>query len=201
LHHVTLRGKGRKSSARSSSHDIDNDTRNFSDDGKTHQGTFDLSYLTLIPNLIVSAPKDENELRDMLYTSVHHTGGPIAVRYPRGNGVGVPLKTHFDAIPIGRGETLRQGRDIAVLAIGGLGFNLAPVKAHAQVLRIRWAKETTTICPYCAVGCSIIVHTAKDGSGKVINTEGDPDGPINQGALCAKGASLYQWQRKSAGWS
>ncbi len=78
------------------------------------------------------------------------------------------------------------------LAIGGLGFNLAPVKAHAQELRIRWAKETTTVCPYCAVGCSIIVHTAKDGSGKVINTEGDPDGPINQGSLCAKGASLYQ---------
>jgi len=78
------------------------------------------------------------------------------------------------------------------LALGGLGFNLAPVKAYAQTLRIRWAKETTTICPYCAVGCGIIVQTARDGSGKVINTEGDPDHPINQGSLCAKGAALYQ---------
>jgi formate dehydrogenase major subunit len=78
------------------------------------------------------------------------------------------------------------------LALGGLGFNLAPVEARAQTLRIRWAKETTTICPYCAVGCGIIVHTARDGSGKIINTEGDPDHPINQGSLCAKGAALYQ---------
>ena len=85
-----------------------------------------------------------------------------------------------------------SGAAVGGLALGGLGFNLAPVKAHAQMLRIRWAKETTTICPYCAVGCGIIVHTARDGSGKVINTEGDPDHPINQGTLCAKGAALYQ---------
>jgi formate dehydrogenase major subunit len=85
-----------------------------------------------------------------------------------------------------------SGAAVGGLALGGLGFNLSPVKAHAQTLRIRWAKETTTICPYCAVGCGIIVHTARDGSGKVINTEGDPDHPINQGTLCAKGAALYQ---------
>jgi formate dehydrogenase major subunit len=85
-----------------------------------------------------------------------------------------------------------SGIAVGGLAISGLGFDLGPVTAQAQVLRIRWAKETTTICPYCAVGCSIIVHTAKDGSGKVMNTEGDPDGPINQGAVCAKGAALYQ---------
>lgn len=85
-----------------------------------------------------------------------------------------------------------SGAAVGGLALGGLGFNLAPVKAHAQTLKIRWAKETTTICPYCAVGCGIIVHTSRDGSGKIINTEGDPDHPINQGSLCAKGAALYQ---------
>jgi formate dehydrogenase major subunit len=85
-----------------------------------------------------------------------------------------------------------SGAAVGGLALGGLGFDLTPVKAHAQQLKIRWAKETTTICPYCAVGCGIIVHTARDGSGKVINTEGDPDHPINQGSLCAKGAALYQ---------
>jgi formate dehydrogenase major subunit len=85
-----------------------------------------------------------------------------------------------------------SGAAVGGLALSGLGFNLVPVKAYAQELRIRWAKETTTICPYCAVGCGIIVHTARDGSGKVINTEGDPDHPINQGTLCSKGAALYQ---------
>ncbi len=71
-----------------------------------------------------------------------------------------------------------------------LGFDLSPVSAYAHGLRIKGAKETTTICPYCAVGCGIICHSSR---GKVINTEGDPDHPINQGALCAKGAALYQW--------
>ena len=87
------------------------------DDGKTHQGTFDLSYLTLIPNLIVSAPKDENELQHLLYTAVK-CGQPMAVRYPRSTGVGVKLDTELHTIPIGKGEIIRQGEDVAVLAIG-----------------------------------------------------------------------------------
>jgi formate dehydrogenase major subunit len=75
------------------------------------------------------------------------------------------------------------------LLLGTLGINLHPARAYAQSLPIRYAKETQTICPYCAVGCGIIVHTQ---NGKVINTEGDPDHPINEGTLCSKGASLYQ---------
>jgi len=71
-----------------------------------------------------------------------------------------------------------------------LGFDLRPVKLYAADLKILKAQETTTICPYCAVGCGIIVHTKK--SGKLLNTEGDPDHPINEGTLCAKGAGLYQ---------
>jgi formate dehydrogenase major subunit len=74
----------------------------------------------------------------------------------------------------------------------GLGMDLKPVKSYAQTLRIRYAKETTTICPYCAVGCGIIVHTTKGASGRVIDTEGDPDHPINEGSLCSKGAALSQ---------
>jgi formate dehydrogenase major subunit len=72
-----------------------------------------------------------------------------------------------------------------------LGFDLKPIRAHAEGLSIKQAKETFTICPYCAVGCGQIVYTDKQ-SGQIINTEGDPDHPINEGALCAKGASLYQ---------
>lgn len=75
------------------------------------------------------------------------------------------------------------------LLIGSLGINLEPVNAYAQGLRIKNAKETQTICPYCSVGCGIIVYTSE---GKVINTEGDPDHPINEGTLCSKGQSLYQ---------
>ena len=74
--------------------------------------------------------------------------------------------------------------------VGGLGFDLSPAEVYAQELRIKGAKETTTICCYCSVGCGIIVHT--DAAGKVINAEGDPDHPISEGALCAKGASSFQ---------
>jgi formate dehydrogenase major subunit len=77
----------------------------------------------------------------------------------------------------------------AILAASGIGISLKPVSAYAQPLKIKYAKETTTICPYCSVGCSIIVSTRE---GKVVNTEGDPDSPINKGSLCSKGGSIYQ---------
>jgi formate dehydrogenase major subunit len=73
--------------------------------------------------------------------------------------------------------------------LGSLGINLGPTKAYAQGLRIKDAKQTYTVCPFCSVGCGIIVHTK---NGKVVNTEGDPDHPISEGTLCSKGASLYE---------
>ena len=100
------------------------------DDGKTHQGSFDLSYLTLIPNLIVSAPKDENELQSLLYTAVK-SGHPMAIRYPRGAGLGVKLDTELLPIPIGKSEIVRYGEDIAILAIGAM---VAPALEAAQEL-------------------------------------------------------------------
>ena len=83
-----------------------------------------------------------------------------------------------------------SGAAAAGLAASGLGFDLSPVRAHAQMLKTKYAKETTTICPYCAVGCGAIVHTSKKGDGRVINIEGDPDHVINRGSLCSKGAGL-----------
>jgi len=80
----------------------------------------------------------------------------------------------------------------AGLAVSGLGFDLKPVKAHAQTLKTAYAKETTTICCYCAVGCGAIVHTSKKGDGRVVNIEGDPGHVINRGSLCTKGAALSQ---------
>lgn len=83
----------------------------------------------------------------------------------------------------------------AGMAATTFGLSLAPVEAKAEELSIRHAKETTTICPYCAVGCGMIVHTL---AGNVINIEGDPDHPINEGALCPKGSSVYQLRDNKA---
>ncbi len=77
----------------------------------------------------------------------------------------------------------------STLLMGSLSAGLSPAEAKERELRIKGAKETRTVCPYCSVGCGIIVHT-KDG--KVVYTEGDLDHPINEGTLCSKGASLYQ---------
>lgn len=87
------------------------------DDGSTHQGLFDLAYLRCIPNMTVMAPKDENELQHMLKTAVEH-GRPVAVRYPRGAGLGVTFEDKPTLLPVGKGEVLREGRDAAVIAIG-----------------------------------------------------------------------------------
>ena len=87
------------------------------EDGKTHQGIFDLSYLSLMPNMIVCAPKDGNELQDLLYTALD-AGHPIAIRYPRGWGTGVPIATELHQLSIGKAEIIKQGEDVAIIAIG-----------------------------------------------------------------------------------
>ena len=108
------------------------------EDGKTHQGTFDISYLTMVPNLIVSAPKDENELQHLLYTAVQ-SGRPMAIRYPRGLGLGVELDTELKTISIGQGEILRFGEDIAILAIGS---TVTPALEAAQELALNGIEAT-----------------------------------------------------------
>ncbi len=87
------------------------------DDGPTHHGVFDLSFLRMIPNMVVMAPKDENELCQMLYTAILHPG-PVAIRYPRGQGLGVHIDHEPRAIEIGKGELLREGGDVLLLAVG-----------------------------------------------------------------------------------
>ena len=89
-------------------------------DGPTHHGSFDLSYLRYIPGIVIMAPKDEAELRNMLYTATEYKGGPIALRYPRGSALGVEVKEGFEAIEIGKSEKLTDGDDIAILAVGSM---------------------------------------------------------------------------------
>jgi 1-deoxy-D-xylulose-5-phosphate synthase len=102
-------------------------------DGPTHHGAFDMSYLRCLPNMTIMAPKDENELRNMLYTAVQHPG-PIAIRYPRGQAVGVPIEPGYRLIPIGEAEVLKSGKDLVILAIGNM---VHPSTAAAQALEAR----------------------------------------------------------------
>ena len=88
-------------------------------DGPTHAGSFDLSFMRCIPNLVIMAPSDENECRRMLYTGFRHDG-PAAVRYPRDRGIGIPIEETMQAIPLGKSRTLRKGRGIALLAFGSM---------------------------------------------------------------------------------
>jgi 1-deoxy-D-xylulose-5-phosphate synthase len=88
-------------------------------DGPTHHGLFDLAYLRCVPNAVVMQPKDEDELVDMLHTSVTHPG-PAFIRYPRGAGVGVPLKAQPATLPIGHAEVLREGSNIMIWALGNM---------------------------------------------------------------------------------
>jgi 1-deoxy-D-xylulose-5-phosphate synthase len=100
------------------------------EDGPTHHGLFDLSYLRTLPKMVIMAPKDENELRHMLRTALEHPG-PIAMRYPRGYGFGVDLDDEIRSLPIGKGEILTTGNDVAILAVGAtVGEAL---KAHKQL--------------------------------------------------------------------
>ncbi|MDF3055073.1 MAG: 1-deoxy-D-xylulose-5-phosphate synthase [Gammaproteobacteria bacterium] len=99
-------------------------------DGATHNGAFDLSYLRCIPNMVVMAPSDENECRQMLHTAYQYSG-PAAVRYPRGAGPGVPIIAEFSSLPIGKAEVKRMGKKVAILAFGGM---LAPALVAGEAL-------------------------------------------------------------------
>ncbi len=117
------------------------------EDGATHHGVFDLSFLRSVPNLSILAPRDEGELQDALYTALN-LEGPAVIRYPRGVGMGVPLSEHYTMLTPGRGELLRQGRDIAVIACGSRAHpaNEAAERLYEQdrreitVFDARWVK-------------------------------------------------------------
>jgi 1-deoxy-D-xylulose-5-phosphate synthase len=102
------------------------------DDGKTHQGIFDIGYTRCVPNMVVAAPKDEDELGHLMATAVE-SGRPFAIRYPRGLGLGVPLAETARPISIGRAEVLTKGKDLCLLAYGSM---VAVATAAAQELRI-----------------------------------------------------------------
>ena len=114
-------------------------------DGPTHAGSFDFSYMRCIPNLLIMAPANENECRQMLYTGFQHDG-PAAVRYPRGQGPGTEILNEMTALPIGKAEIIKQGKDIAILAFGSM---LPPAleaaeRLQATVVNMRFVKPLDT---------------------------------------------------------
>jgi 1-deoxy-D-xylulose-5-phosphate synthase len=91
------------------------------EDGPTHHGHFDVTYLRSLPNMTLMAPKDENELRQMLFTALQQSA-PMAIRYPRGRGIGVPLDPEYRALPIGESELLREGENLLIIALGSMVY-------------------------------------------------------------------------------
>lgn len=112
------------------------------EDGPTHHGVFDISMLRNIPKLVIMSPKDENELQHMINTAVHHNG-PVAVRYPRGAGEGVTLDERLEKLPIGKGEVLREGNDVVLLALG----NMVPEALRAAEILTSRGVQATVINP------------------------------------------------------
>src|SRR5688572_6168000 len=108
-------------------------------DGQTHHGLLDIAYLRAVPNIILMAPKDEGEMRDMMFTMLEHTG-PAAMRYPRGNGVGVSIDREPELLEIGKGEILRDGGEIAIVAYGSM---VHPSRAAAE--RLATDRIVTTV--------------------------------------------------------
>ncbi|GEA59568.1 1-deoxy-D-xylulose-5-phosphate synthase [Vibrio comitans] len=110
-------------------------------DGQTHQGAFDLSFMRCIPNMMIMAPSDEDECRQMLYTGHQHQG-PAAVRYPRGSGIGAEIQQSFTALEIGKGRVVRQGSKVAILSFGTFLDNAqqAAEKLGATVADMRFVK-------------------------------------------------------------
>ena len=121
-------------------------------DGPTHQGMYDIAYLRCIPNMVLMAPKDEAELQRMIVTGVEYTDGPIAMRYPRGNGFGVPLMEEgWESLPIGKAEILRTGDDVLLLGYGSMVYPamqaaeiLGEHGIEATVINARFAKPLDT---------------------------------------------------------
>ena len=149
-------------------------------DGETHQGVFDIAYLRTLPNMVLMSPKDEDELRHMLYTALQHDG-PVGLRYPRGNGLGVSLDQPYHKLPIGKGEILTRGSDVLLIGFGPI-VNYAMqaadklLKEHgisATVMNARFAKplDQELLCaelPKYALVCSLEDHAIEGGFGAAI---------------------------------
>jgi 1-deoxy-D-xylulose-5-phosphate synthase len=138
-------------------------------DGPTHQGMYDIAYLRCIPNIVIMAPKDEAELQRMVVTGVNYTDGPIAMRYPRGNGVGVPLMEEgWEPIDIGKGEILRNGDDILLV---GYGTMVYPALQVAEILSEHGIEATVVNARFVKPLDTDLILPLAQRLGKVVTME------------------------------
>ena len=144
------------------------------EDGPTHAGSFDLSYLRCLPNFVVMTPSDENEARHMLYTGFHHRG-PAAVRYPRGKATGCALDAQLRKLEIGKARMVREGKDVAILVFGTLlkAAKAAAEKLDATLVDMRFVKPLDeTLLAQLAAGHRLFVtveeNTVKGGAGSAV---------------------------------
>jgi 1-deoxy-D-xylulose-5-phosphate synthase len=149
------------------------------EDGATHQGLYDIAFLRTLPNMVVMAPKDENELRHMLKTAVDHKG-PIAMRYPRGAGLGVPMDEKMKLLEIGKGEVVKEGSDVAIFAYGHTvdwamqaSAILEKEGVSVAVINARFAKpvDKELIAQYASSARCLITteeHSLKGGFGSAV---------------------------------
>ncbi|MGK7872299.1 MAG: 1-deoxy-D-xylulose-5-phosphate synthase [Xenococcaceae cyanobacterium] len=138
-------------------------------DGPTHQGMYDIAYLRCIPNMVVMAPKDEAELQRMVVTGVNYTDGPIAMRYPRGSGYGVPLMEEgWEPLPIGKGEILRNGDDILLLGYGAMVY---PAMQVAEILSEHGIEVTVVNARFVKPLDTELILSLAQRIGKVVTLE------------------------------
>ncbi len=170
-------------------------------DGPTHNGSYDLSFMRCLPNMVVMAPADENECRQMLFTG-YHIDGPSAVRYPRGSGPGVEIQEEMAALPIGKAEVRRQGNNVALLAFGSMVSIAEQVgnEIDATVVNMRFVKplDEELVLDMCAnhdllitleenvvqggAGSAVIECIAKHGIAQRVSIIGLPDTLLHHGS-------------------
>lgn len=145
------------------------------EDGPTHAGSFDLSFMRCIPNLVIMAPSDENECRQMLYTGYQHTG-PVAVRYPRGKGPAASIEQNMQALPMGKAQLRRKGHNIAILAFGSMvqPALAAGEKLDATVVDMRFIKplDEALVCELADQHALIVTveeNAVAGGAGSAVN--------------------------------
>lgn len=138
-------------------------------DGPTHQGMYDIAYLRSIPNMVVMAPKDEAELQRMVVTGIDYTNSPIAMRFPRGNGYGVPLMEEgWEALPIGKGEIIRSGDDVLLL---GYGTMVYPAMQVAEILSEHGVEATVVNARFVKPLDTELILPLAQRIGKIVTLE------------------------------
>jgi 1-deoxy-D-xylulose-5-phosphate synthase len=177
-------------------------------DGETHQGVFDVAFLRHIPNMVLMMGKDENELQHMVHSALQYNDGPIAIRFPRGNGIGVPMDEEFEDIPIGSWEVLKEGDDVAILTFGTTipmaleaweilaksGISARVINARfikpldTKMLNLLYAEKMPILTLEEAVlqggfGSAVLEHAADHHANVIIDRMGIPDCFIEHGSV------------------